>query len=245
MRTSDLLHQLADTLESEDNAILVRACDHPEMTSVVAEALVSAAAILKNAAATINDYGPDVTEDDLEAMATVAAEFDKSGDPLLQKQAAVLDEILIGVSADRGLQERFKAAQEAEIERLREKYRAQHRDDLYSHVKKTHDLEHNMAGEGKAADAVAKRIKEYRPMEAPLSTRYCPDHPGEQMMRIADSVYQCNLDKNVYNYEAGYTTMAGNQVPGSGVSNQTQHLGHQAQEHMNFSTREEVLNNNQ
>ena len=62
-------------------------------------------------------------------------------------------------------------------------------------------------------------------------------------MRVADSVYQCQLDKQIYNYEAGYTTMAGNQIPGTGVSNQTQHLGFQAQEHSNFGSREEVLNN--
>ncbi len=239
MRTSDLLTKLANALDSSDNEIIVRASD--DVMPVVANALVSASDILRQAAEIVNDYGPDETE--LEEMAAIASEFDSSGDPWLQKQASVIDEILLSVGSEREAMTRFKQAQDAEINRLRQKYRTQQREAVYNEANEQHHKEYNMAGEGTVEAAISKRVKEYRPLEAPLSTRYCPEHAGEQLMRVADSVYQCQLDKQIYNYEAGYTTMAGNQIPGTGVSNQTQHLGFQAQEHSNFGSREEVLNN--
>lgn len=239
MRTSDLLTKLAETLENSDNEIMARASDD-RVLSIVANALVSASDIIRQAADLVNEHGPEDT--DLEEMAAIASEFDSSGDPWLQKQASVIDEILLSVGSDRVEMNRLKMAQDTEINRLREKYRAQHRDAVYQNGNKQHEEEYNMAGEGKVVDAISKRVKKYRPLEAPLSTRYCPEHAGEQLMRVADSVYQCQLDKQIYNYEAGYKTMAGNQVPGTGISNQTQSLGFQTQEHTNFSNREEVLN---
>jgi hypothetical protein len=245
MRTSELLLQLADNLDSGDNSVLVRASEDERMVDIVANALVSAAAILRTAAEEVGDFGPDISEEDLEEMAVIAEEFDKSNDPLLQKQASVLDEILLSVSSDRLAIERFKQAQTAETERLRSKYRSQHLESDYHGAKKVHDHEIAQAGEGKPAEAISKRVKNYRPLEASLSTRYCPDHPGAPVLRIADSIYQCDLDKQLYNYEAGYTTMAGNSVPGTGVSNQSQFLGQRAPEHANFSTREQVLNSSE
>lgn len=242
MRTSDLLNSLADSLENADNDILVNAESNPHFIEIVAGALISAAAIIRNAAEEVNDFGPEISADDLDEMAAIAEEYDSSGDPALQKVAAVIDELLISISSDKDAISRFKAAQDSEIDRLRDKYRGEQRDVVYSNANEVHHQEYEKGSGGNPEQAINKGVKQYRPLAAPLSTRCCPEHPGEQMMRIADSVYQCNLDKQIYNYEAGYTTMAGNQIPGTGVSNQTSHFNDLAPEHTNFSTREQVLN---
>jgi hypothetical protein len=77
-----------------------------------------------------------------------------------------------------------------------------------------------------------------------LSTRYCPDHPGAQFARIADCVYQCELDKKMYNFKEGFETMKGNKIPGGTVSEQTRSLGDRALEQMHFATRESRLQDN-
>ena len=41
------------------------------------------------------------------------------------------------------------------------------------------------------------------------------------MARIGDNVWQCDLDKKVYDYANGYTDEKGNKVPGGDVANQT------------------------
>ncbi len=176
----------------------------------------------------------------LEEMVILANEFDKSGDPLLQKQASVLDEILLTIGAPKGIIAAYKKAEEDEIDKLRAKYRTETREKLYEAPKKKLDEEM------KTADAIKEikdTIKEYRPLEAPLSTRTCPDHPGAQMSRIGENIFQCALDKQIYNHESGYTTMRGNVVPGSTVSNQTQNLNDLS--HISnsiFDTREARLN---
>ena len=93
----------------------------------------------------------------------------------------------------------------------------------------------------------AKAVSEYlnktkRPLESPLSTRYCPDHPGTSVIRVGEDTYQCPLDKNVYNYNEGYTLMTGTKVPGGNVEEQTQAIGDRKLEQTNFSTRESTIN---
>jgi len=242
MRTSDLLNSLADSLENADNDILVKVENNQHFTDIVANALISAAAIIRNAAEEVDDFGPDISADDLDEMAAIAEEYDSSGDPALQKVAAVIDELLISISSDKEALYKFKAAEDSEIDRLKNKYHDEQGDAIYNNANKEHHKEYEKESGGNPEEAINKGVKQYRPLAAPLSTRSCPEHPGEQMMRVADSVYQCSLDKQIYNYEAGYTTMAGNQIPGTGVSNQTNHFNDLAPEHTNFSTREQVLN---
>lgn len=175
----------------------------------------------------------------LQTLAMMAEELDKTGDPELIKEASVLDEILLTLAAPRDAKEAFKLAEDKEVERLREKYRSEGRERAYDFPRT--ELERDL----KTADAIKaiqNSIKEYRPLEAALNTRTCPDHPGAQMARVGDDKYQCSLDKKIYDYLSGFTTLKGNKVPGGDVSSQTQALGDRAVEHSSFDTRESKLN---
>lgn len=55
------------------------------------------------------------------------------------------------------------------------------------------------------------------PVAPSLSTRYCPDHNGIYMKRIADGAFQCELDGRVYNWNEGFKDYAGNVFPGDAI----------------------------
>jgi hypothetical protein len=202
-----------------------------ERLSLINSALNDLKKIFKNVAA-------NISENEIEEMGAVAQAFDESGDPLLQKQASVIDEILLTIGADPKAQMAFKKAQEDEIERLRAKYKNVN-NDQYT---KAREQEQKEIKVNEAIKDIDEKIKKYRPMEASLSSRYSPDMPGVSLVRIGDSVWQCPITKKIYDFKNGYTTSKGNIVPGTDVSNQTQNLGFRGQEHMMFSTREGTLN---
>lgn len=54
-----------------------------------------------------------------------------------------------------------------------------------------------------------------------MVARQCPDHPGQQLSRVADNVRQCPLDGKVYDYTRGFTTEDGKKFNGGSV--QAQH----------------------
>jgi hypothetical protein len=64
-------------------------------------------------------------------------------------------------------------------------------------------------------------LEKLPPNKASLSSRYCPDHVGVQVFRIADDSVQCPIDGKVYNYFNGYVNYKGQQVQGGSVKNQT------------------------
>jgi len=76
----------------------------------------------------------------------------------------------------------------------------------------------------------------------PLSSRYCPDHRGVQVARIAENTYQCPVDGKTYNYEAGYVDYQGQRVPGGSVAGQTASATPYGVPHRVFDTRENILN---
>lgn len=179
-------------------------------------ALVNAEDSIKEALSYIEDLKKDrdaIDTEGLEEMAFLAAEFDQV--PALQKHAAVIDQLLINF-AQKDEIELAKKADEAEIERLRAKLHSEKRDELYHNGKKIQD-ERNKAAD--AAKAIHEQIKTYKPLEAPLSTRNCPEH-GALMMRVADNVYQCSMDKKIYSYSEGYKLNDGTAVPGTSVAEQ-------------------------
>lgn len=241
MRISELLIAMAQELESEDNEALVLAEYDDSSFEKTAEGLLLAAAQLRKAAASVDAIEPDEEMRDLKSVfadvAQLAQELDNSNDSDLQKRASVLDEILLTFGSPKGVLSQFKQAQDDELAKLKEKYRQQDHDRAFVAPKEALDLQN---GRKDTEAAFKKQVKVFEPMEASLQTRYCPDHPGVGMVHLADYVYQCNLDNKVYDWQAGFTTMKGNKVPGTSATMQTVDHDNHSQPHSVFNSREQM-----
>lgn len=231
MRISEMLHAIASWLESPNNEALLLAEYDDHCMKVVSESCVLAAALIKNAAKQVDIIEPPpeskITPDSIESLASLAAAFDASGDPELKKQASVLDELLLTIAAPPNALNSKRAAEDNRIEELRKKYQEPAK----------YLAEANKVEEAKKAIDNSSMTKTYAILEAPLNTRYCPDHPGGQIARIGEHMWQCELDKKVYNFESGYTLANGSKVPGGDVANQTQPVSMPA--HAIFDSRSE------
>ena len=228
MKLSQKLLTVASWLEDVDNDLLVNAED--QNLNVVAAALVKAAEVLKMSAVEVSKNEiATFTPEAMDEMAAVAKAFDESGDEMLQKQASVLDEILLTLAAPKNSILEHKKAEDDRIEQLKKKYKD---------TKEEQDKMNKVSDSVKAIEQ-SPYYKEYRILEAPLSQRGCPEHPGIPAARVAEHTWQCMLDKKIYNYDAGFTTLKGNKVPGGGVEFQTPSQYEQGT-HV-FDTREDRL----
>lgn len=236
MRTAELLNAMAAWLESPNNEAMLLAEGDAKCLQVVAESCVLAAELLKKAADEVDVLEPPtestITPESIEETAALAAALDQSGDPQLQKMASVLDELLLTVAAPPGALAEKRAAENQRLEELRKKYQKPR-----EMIREYHKL-----GDVERAIEKSNFTKNYRILEAPLSSRTCPDHPGAQMGRVGEHVFQCELDKKTYNYETGYTLDNGEKVPGGDVAQQT--MGLEIPFHAIFDTREGRLGYN-
>lgn len=236
MRTAELLNAMAAWLESPNNEAMLLAEGDAKCLQVVAESCVLAAELLKKAADEVDVLEPPteslITPESIEETAALAAALDQSGDPQLQKMASVLDELLLTVAAPPGAVAEKRAAENQRLEELRKKYQKPR-----EMIREYHKL-----GDVEKAIEKSNFTKNYRILEAPLSSRTCPDHPGAQMGRVGEHVFQCELDKKTYNYETGYTLDNGEKVPGGDVAQQT--MGLEIPFHAIFDTREGRLGYN-
>lgn len=236
MRTAELLNAMAAWLESPNNEAMLLAEGDEDCLRVVAESCVLAAALLKTAAEEVDVLEPPtesvITPESIAETAALAQALDDSGDPKLKKMASVLDELLLTIAAPPGVVAEKRAADYKRIEELRKKYQG-NREQLnkYNHIPQT-----------EKAIKDSPFTKEYRILEAPLSTRTCPDHPGAQIARVGEHVWQCDLDKKTYNFETGFTLESGEKVPGGDVAQQT--AGLEVPFHAMFDTREGRLGYN-
>lgn len=221
LQSYDLLKSTANWLENPDNEFFALLEDHDDSLEVAARACVIAAALLKKAAFDIqvisgiedtNKYEPDIF-DAIENLKSVANELDASGDEKLMKQATMLDDILLTVTSSAAATEKFKKDMALKLEKI--KSRASDKSSSITLVAKD---------ETEDKDTSSNKKKDYRPLQTLLSSRQCPDHPGNGLIRISDGVYQCSLDKKEYDFVNGYTLMNGRKVPGSCVENQTDNL---------------------
>ena len=163
---------------------------------------------------------------DLENTAALADEFDASGDPFLKQQAEILDRALFVLA------ENESSALSAE----QKKYRDRNFDLAYNQPREELAKSFRIDETKKALENAKPKI--YRPNEASLSTRHCPDHPGVPFFRVADYVYQCSLDHKIYDFKDGFSTLKGNAVPGGSVSNQWNDIDLHHAGQMSFETRE-------
>lgn len=236
MRISEMLNAIASWLESPDNEALLLAEYDEDCLQIVASSCVEAAALLKLTAETVDTLEPPeeskLTPESIEELARVADAFDASGDPNLVKQAAVIDELLLTIASPPNALASRKDLEDNRIEELKKKYEQPR--------KELEDL--NKVVESQKAIKQSNMTKQYNVLEAPLSSRYCPDHPGTQIARVGEHMWQCELDKKTYNFENGFELNNGSKVPGGDVANQTQVL--ETPYHAIFDTREGRLQSN-
>lgn len=236
MRIAEMLNAIASWLESPDNEAMLIAEYDMDCLAVVGSSCVEAAALLKRAAEQVNAIEPQeeskITPESIDGIANLAAALQSSSDPELQKQASVLDELLLSIAAPPNAYAERKDLQEQRLVELKKKY-----EEPREELRKSNKI----ADSEKKIDS-SNFTKEYKILEAPLSSRYCPDHAGAQIARVGEHMWQCDLDKKVYNYETGFTLENGNKVPGGDVSQQTQNLN--VPNHAIFDTREGRLGTN-
>lgn len=226
MKLSEKIKLVAGWLESSENDLLCMAENNEQHLMVVAEALSAAAEMLKISADVVKGTEVDViTPEALDEMAALAEAFDESGDALLQKQASVLDEILLTFGAQKNAVEMGKINEDYRIEELKKKYKDIH--EAHSEMNKVSDSAKKIES--------SPAYKMYRPMEASLSQRNCPQHAGVQLARVGEHQWQCLLDRKIYDYETGFMLDNGMKFPGGDVSLQTK-LTNDNGQHTMFQT---------
>src|SRR5690606_12982409 len=119
---------------------------------------------LEKMASTYEDSQVDTQS--LEELAALASAFDLSGDPELQAEASVIDQVLFALATPNEVVAKINLVYDKELEELRKTRRSQDLDEKYSGPR---EKLHEMHGTKAIADAVDK-VRRYRSMEAPLST---------------------------------------------------------------------------
>ena len=236
MRTAELLNAMAAWLESPNNEAMLLAEADAKCMQVVAESCVLAAALLKKAADEVDTLEPPtesvITPQSIEETAALAQALDESNDPQLKRVASVLDELLLTIAAPPNAYAERKDLVDSRADEIKKKYEDPR--------KELHKVNH--IGRSEKAIESSGFTKEYKILEAPLSSRYCPDHPGAQIARVGEHMWQCELDKKTYNFETGFELANGSKVPGGDVSQQTDGLD--TPFHAIFDTREGRLGYN-
>ncbi len=236
MRIAELLNAMASWLSSPNNEALLLAESDEKCMQVVAESCVLAAELLKKAADEVDALEPPsesvITSQSIEETAALAQALDESGDPQLKRVASVLDELLLTIAAPPNAYAERKDLVDSRADEVRKKYE-QPAKDLHKY---------NQIEKSEKAIEKSNFTKDYRILEAPLSSRYCPDHPGAQIGRVGEHVWQCELDKKTYNFETGFQLNNGSKVPGGDVAQQTNGLD--TPFHAIFDTREGRLGYN-
>jgi hypothetical protein len=242
MLTHEKLLALAVWLEDQDNDILIDSETDENKLNVVAKVLVQASNLIKTAAEQVYkiENNAILNETSLEDMAALANILDESDDDFLKKQASVIDEILLTIGAQPGQIDRIKQAEEEKIQDVKKKLRHQALEQKYID---THAQEgkRNQVVEAQKAITDSEFSKQYNPLEAPLSTRTCPDHPGAQVARVGEDAWQCTMDKKIYSYKEGFDLYNGKKVPGGDVAEQTP--SENPEFYNAFDTRDQRLNN--
>ena len=75
-----------------------------------------------------------------------------------------------------------------------------------------------------------------------LRSRYCPEHPGDQMGRVGEDVYQCSRDGKLFNWQSGFDTADGQHYDGGSVAGQTPDSSGYGIPHRVFDSRETAIN---
>jgi hypothetical protein len=234
MNLSDKIKIVAEWLENEENELLKETSDKDVV--IVAEAFVEAAHALRKVASEItpvsNEDTMEFSPETIQEIAAVAEAYDSSGDEELQKQASVLDELLLTIAAPRDFIANYRAIEDMRTEELKKKYK-----DLREET----DL---LTDKAATLEALKKSevFQERHPDMSLSSSRGCPEH-GSPMFRVGGtaegSIWQCSLDHKVFNYEEGFTLADGTKVSPRSISNQG--VGIEQNTHQIFDDRTQRL----
>lgn len=215
MRIAEMLYTMASWLESPNNEAIQLSEYDEQCLRVVAESCVNAASILKKAAEEVSILEPgiesEITPDNLDNLASLATTFDASGDLELRKMASVIDEMILTIAAPKNAFAERKDLLENRLVELKKKY-----EDPQKELQKL-----NKVSDSEKAIDKSKMNKEFKINEHGLSSRYCPDHPGCQIARVGEHMWQCSMDLRVYSFDTGFSLLNGEHVPGGDVSLQT------------------------
>lgn len=250
MLTSKLIEKLLKEVSDPDNEILVSAEGNDDKMDRIADALTMCQKTLEECfedicnieSDEVDEPDEEVLEESLDDAVDLIDKLDASSDPEMKKVASVFDELLLTVCSDKKKLQMLKEAKEDELNKLRDKCRLERIKELYPKENEQNEKLINAKEVAKKVEEVIEKKVHYRPMQHALSTRYSPDMPGENLVRIGDNVWQCPLTKKIYNYEAGYTTDDGDVVPGTSITNQTDQLSYNAPQQTLFNSRQESLN---
>jgi hypothetical protein len=240
MKLSEKLLILAAWLQETDNELLVDAESNEEHMAVVADALICCADICKTAANVVEkteEDAPVFTAAKLDEMAAVAKAFDESGDELLEKQASVLDDILLTIAAPKNFRFNFKQAEDNRIDELKKKY--QEIKPIIDDINKISDATKTIKDSAIYANPVESKVS-----KESLSTRYCMEHHGFSMIRVGENEYQCPVDHKVFNFQTGFTLNNGKMVAPAGVEYQSRYMLDHSPGHAIFDTRAQRLGQN-
>lgn len=152
--------------------------------------------------------------DDFNEIASLAEVLDSSEET--KKIASILDKVLLSYAFPRSGSDEDKENFLKKIE-LAKKARLSSNEELNNKFVK----DKISSDKEEIQKIISEKVKAYKPMEFALQTRSCPDHPGAGMTRVEENVFQCSLDKKLYDYRMGYTLLNGSKVPGGDVSSQT------------------------
>ena len=95
------LRVLARKLEKNSDDLLASASTKgPQTFEKVATAIAAASTLLESVADDMDENAEfQITAEQLDELVAVASAFDESNDPLLKKQASVLDDLLLSIAA--------------------------------------------------------------------------------------------------------------------------------------------------
>lgn len=92
------------------------------------------------------------------------------------------------------------------------------------HCESNDDFEVTPAVPMASSKLLSKKAQSYKTQQlfgpTTIMSRQCPDHPGQQLSRLADNVRQCPLDGKTYDYVRGFTTEDGEKHNGGTVQAQ-------------------------
>lgn len=214
----DIIKSTASWIENPDNEIFGLLEYDDDSLNIMARAAVIASAVLKKAAMDIqvisgvadtNKYEKDIV-DAMNELKVIADELDLSGDEKLMKKASVLDEILVTMASSVEAQENLKRNFEKKIAEIKARSKS---NGSFSQIKTSTEARSN-----------EKSGHEARPLEASLSTRYCPKCGGGMTFPTGEDEVTCTLCHAKVNYREGYTKPNGTRVPGTSADRQTEAL---------------------